>query len=157
MTVETSSMIKRGERLHSVGNFLLQYGLVLVIAWIGVMKFTAYEAAGIEPLVRSSPFMSWLYRLLSVQGVSNLFGVIEISIAVLIAMRQVSWKLCAIGSGLAIIMFFSTLSFLFTLPGWEPSLGGFPGLSGSGGFLLKDIILLGSVLWSLSEALGHSK
>ena len=28
--------------------YLLRYGLVLVIAWIGFMKFTAYEAAGIS-------------------------------------------------------------------------------------------------------------
>jgi uncharacterized membrane protein YkgB len=41
--------------------YLLRYGLVLVIAWIGFMKFTAYEAAGIQPLVANSPLMSWVY------------------------------------------------------------------------------------------------
>lgn len=51
-------------------------------------------------------------------------------------------------------MFLMTLSFLFSLPGWEPSLGGFPALSGSGGFLLKDAVLLGAALWSLGESLG---
>ena len=35
----------------------------------------------------------------------------------------------------------------------KPSLGGFPALSGAGGFLVKDVILLGAAVWSLGEAL----
>jgi len=38
----------------------MRYGLVLVVAWIGAMKFTAYEANGIQPLVANSPFMGWV-------------------------------------------------------------------------------------------------
>jgi hypothetical protein len=37
----------------------------------GVLKFTAGEAQGIQPLVANSPLMFWLYRIFSVQGVSN--------------------------------------------------------------------------------------
>ncbi|MGH9902038.1 MAG: DUF417 family protein, partial [Pyrinomonadaceae bacterium] len=36
---------------------------------------------------------------------------------------------------------------------WEPTLGGFPALSGSGGFLLKDLVLLGASVWSLGDSL----
>jgi uncharacterized membrane protein YkgB len=50
-------------------------------------------------------------------------------------------------------MFLTTLSFLVTTPGWEPSLGGFPALSAMPGqFLLKDVVLLGAALWSAGEA-----
>jgi uncharacterized membrane protein YkgB len=52
------------------------------------------------------------------------------------------------------MMFLTTLTFLFTLPGWEPTLGGFPALSGSGGFLVKDVMLLAAAVWSLGEALS---
>ena len=45
------------------------------------MKFTGYEAGAIEGLVASSPFLSWLYAIGSVQGVSNLIGLIELAIA----------------------------------------------------------------------------
>jgi uncharacterized membrane protein YkgB len=58
------------------------------------------------------------------------------------------------GSAVAVLMFLTTLSFLFSTPGWEPSLGGFPALSGAvGQFLLKDVVLLGAAIWSLGEAL----
>jgi len=140
-------------KVELLGQGLLRYGLVLVVGWIGAMKFTAYEAAGIQPLVASSPLMNWMYRFLSVQQTSSLIGVVEISIAGMIALRPVSARVCALGSALAIPMFLTTLSFLFSLPGWEPTLGGFPALSGSGGFLLKDLILLGAAMWSLGESL----
>jgi uncharacterized membrane protein YkgB len=133
--------------------YLLRYGLVLVIAWIGFMKFTAYEAAGIQPLVAHSPLMSWAYAIFSERAFSALLGVIEVAVAAMIALRPVSAKVSAIGSGLAVAMFLTTLSFILSTPGWEPSLGGFPALSMVGGFLLKDIVLLGAAVWSLGETL----
>ena len=45
---------------EKMGAFLIRYGLVLVLAWIGAMKFTAYEAEGIKNLVETSPLMSWM-------------------------------------------------------------------------------------------------
>ncbi|HYE66684.1 MAG TPA: DUF417 family protein [Pyrinomonadaceae bacterium] len=144
-----------GLRVQSFGKFLVRYGLVLVLLWIGAMKFTAYEAKGIEPLVASSPLMSWLYKFLSLQGVSYLLGVTEITTGILIALRPLSARASAVGSLLAIFTFLTTLTFLFTLPGWEQSLGGFPALSGSGGFLLKDLVLLGASVWSLGDSLDE--
>jgi len=62
------------------------------------------------------------------------------------------------GSAAAVIMFLTTLSFLFSTPGWEPSLGGFPSLSAlPGQFLLKDWVLLGAALWALGEAWTASR
>lgn len=71
----------------------------------------------------------------------------------MIALRPVSAAIAAVGSGAAAVMFLTTLSFLFSTPGWEPSLGGFPALSVvPGQFLLKDVVLLGAAIWSLGEA-----
>ena len=35
-------------RVEAVGRELARYGLVVVVAWIGLMKFTGYEAEGIR-------------------------------------------------------------------------------------------------------------
>jgi uncharacterized membrane protein YkgB len=141
------------DRIKSVGAFLLRYGLVLVLGWIGAMKFTAYEAAGIQALVETSPLMSWMYRVFSLQATSNIIGTAELFAAALIAIRPISPRLSSVGSLLAVLTFLATLTFLFSLPGWEKSLGGFPALSGSGGFLLKDIVLLGASFWTLGDSL----
>ena len=148
---------KTSARIKVLGEILLRYGLVLVLGWIGAMKFTAYEAEGIKPLVETSPLMSWMYKFLSIQATSNVIGIAEITAAVLIAIRPLSARLSAIGSVVAVFTFLATLTFLFSLPGWEKSLGGFPALSGSGGFLLKDIVLLGASLWTLGDSLTAAK
>jgi reactive chlorine resistance protein C len=143
-----------GDRIAALGALVLQYGLVLVVGWIGCMKFTAYEAAGIQPLVDHSPVLSWVYQILSVQAFSNVLGATEIAVALMIALRSLSATVAAIGSGVAVLMFLTTLSFLFSTPGWEPSLGGFPALSVvPGQFILKDLVLLGVAVWLLGNIL----
>ena len=145
--------METGLRVQAVGSLVLRYGLVLVIGWIGLMKFTEYEAKGIQLLVAHSPLMSWMYGFLTVRAFSNALGVVEVAIAILIGLRRWSAKAAALGSAGAVLMFLSTLSFLFSTPGWEPSLGGFPSLSAMPGqFLLKDVVLLGAAIWSLGEA-----
>jgi uncharacterized membrane protein YkgB len=147
-----------GSAVQMVAAHLLRYGLVLVIAWIGFMKFTAYEAAGIQPLVSHSPLMSWVYAIFSERAFSALLGIVEVAVAAMIALRPVSAKIAAIGSGLAVVMFLTTLTFILSTPGWEPSLGGFPALSVvPGQFILKDIVLLAAALWSLGEALPEAR
>ena len=150
-------MDKKKTIFQPLGEFLIRYGLVIVLGWIGAMKFTTYEAQGIETLVKTSPLMSWMYKFLSLQATSNVIGVTEICAAILMAIRPLSPKLSAVGSILAVFTFLATLTFLFSLPGWENSLGGFPALSGSGGFLLKDVVLLGAAVFTLGDSLSGSK
>ena len=157
MVTKIHNLENQSSLVRRLGEFLIRYGLVLVLGWIGAMKFTAYEAAGIKALVETSPFMSWMYKVFSLQATSNIIGVAEMTAAVLIAIRPISAKLSAIGSMLAVLTFLATLTFLFSLPGWEQSLGGFPALSGSGGFLLKDTVLLGAALFTLGDSLMENK
>lgn len=153
---EWGSRVEVGNKIQATALLLVRYGLVLVIAWIGGMKFTAYEANGIQPLVANSPLLGWVYEFSSVRGFSSLLGFFEICVALMIAVRPISAKSALIGSALAVGMFLTTLSFLLSTPGWEPSLGGFPALSTvPGQFLIKDIVLLGAAIWSFGEALDE--
>ena len=138
--------------MENLGVNVSRYGLVVTLLLIGALKFTASEAQGIQPLVANSPLMFWLYRILSVQGVSNLIGVIEIVVALLIASRPFSAKLSFIGSIGAIITFSLTVSFLFSTPGALHVSHGFPVLGDAGQFLIKDLVLLGASVWTAAEA-----
>ncbi len=137
----------RARALEAIGTQVLRYGLVLVFVLFGTAKFTAAEAEAIKPLVSNSPFMSWLYAVLSDQGVSRLIGSIEILSAVLIALRPISARTSAIGSALAIGTFLTTLSFLFSTP------GALAAMHPAHGFLLKDIVLLAGSIAIGTEAL----
>jgi uncharacterized membrane protein YkgB len=141
--------------VDAVGALMARYVLVIVIAWFGAMKFTNYEAHGIEPLVSESPLMSWCYDIFSVYTFSVLLGVFEVAAAVLIAVKPWWPRASMLGSALAILLFVATISFLFTTPGVFEA--GFPLLSLSGGFLIKDVALLGISAWTLVDALRATR
>jgi uncharacterized membrane protein YkgB len=59
--VNADDVTATGAKVESLGLHVARYSLVLVLVWIGAMKFTAYEAGAIQPLVANSPLISWLY------------------------------------------------------------------------------------------------
>lgn len=139
--------------LETLGVGISRYGLVLILLLIGLAKFTPDEAAGIQPLVAHSPFMSWMYSVLSVQKVSDIIGIIEIGIALLIALRPLSPTLSCVGSIGAIATFLVTCSFLVSTPGAIQLSKGLLLLGDTGQFLIKDLVLLGASFWTASEAI----
>ena len=148
------NLAELGTHLSGYGKAAVRFSIAGVLGWIGAMKFTAYEANAIEGLVASSPLTSWLYDVLSVQATSNLIGGFEIATAALIIAGTRLPKAAVAGALGAIVTFVVTLSFLFTAPGWEASLGGFPALSVvPGQFLLRDSVLLAAAVWLLGDAL----
>jgi uncharacterized membrane protein YkgB len=141
------------------GRLLVRYGLAAVIAWIGALKYGSYEAAAIQPLIAHSPLLSWLYHLFSVRALAAVLGTAEIIAALLIALRPFWPRVSAAGSAFGVLLFASTLSFLFTTPGVTVApAGGFPVLSVlPGQFLLKDLVLIGAALWTLGDSLGANR
>ena len=142
-----------GAEISKLGSFGMVASLAIIYFWFGGMKFTAYEAEGLVPLVQNSPILFWMYDIFSVRGFSTFLGFVELTIGLLIAGRLVSPILSAIGGFLSAGLFITTLSFMISTPGViEPSLG-FPAISvAPGQFLLKDVgLLAASVL-----VLGHS-
>jgi uncharacterized membrane protein YkgB len=172
----------KAAHLDRFGMSMLRLGLVIVLVWIGGLKFASYEADGIVPLVANSPFMSFLYHFpapeyrqhMNKEGqvvpaneqwnesngtypVSYGLGVIIMSLGILIALYPIWPQISAVGSFLLILMSLTTLSFLVTTPeAWVPALGdphyGFPYLSGAGRLVLKDCIMLGAAILTMADA-----
>jgi len=168
-------------KLDGFGMGLLRVALVVVLVWIGGLKFADYEADGIVPLVANSPLMRFFYRHpaeyrshMNREGelkpqnrtwhmgngtyrFSHGLGIVIIVIGVLIALYPISPTISALGSILLIFMSFSTLSFLVTTPeSWVPALGdanhGFPYLSGSGRLIVKDFIMLAAAVVTMADS-----
>ncbi len=156
--IENTNTEGLGYTLENVGANIIRYGLVIILLWVGALKFTAYEAEGIQGLIANSPFMSWMYSVMSVRTASMLIGTVEIIAGLMIAMRSFAPKISAIGSIIAIGIFLVTLHFLLTTPGvWQPGYG-FPFPSPMPGqFIAKDLALLGIAVWSAGEALRAAK
>ena len=173
---------ERAAKLDRIGMGLLRLGLVVVLLWIGGLKFADYEADGIVPLVANSPAMRFFYHhpapeyrhYMNKEGevlpahhqwneengtypFSYGLGVLIISIGLLIAAYPVAPQVSAVGSFLLILMACTTLSFLVTTPeAWVPAIGsathGFPYLSGAGRLIVKDSITLGAAVVTMADA-----
>jgi reactive chlorine resistance protein C len=139
--VATDSELAR--KVEKAGFLIARIGLVVTIGWIGATKFTVAESQAIEPLVSRSPFLSWMLDLVEIRTLSSVFGVIELVAAVLIALGLVRAIFDVVGGLIAIGLFLTTISFLFTSTDYEHSV---PFLSAAGPFIVKDIVLLGASL-----------
>jgi uncharacterized membrane protein YkgB len=176
------AIFTRAASLDRFGMAMLRLGLVVVLVWIGGLKFARYEADSIVPFVANSPLMSFFYRhpapeykaYMNKEGEMNPahrawhetnntypfadgLGIVIVSIGVLIALGY-AWPLAgAIGSALLVLMALTTLSFLITTPeAWVPALGdtahGFPYLAGPGRLVIKDAIMLGGAFVTLADS-----
>ena len=168
-------------RLDRVAMAMLRAALVIVLVWIGGLKFVNYEADSIVPLVANSPIMRFLYKQpaeyrthMNKEGelnpqhrawhqengtytFSHGLGTVIIGIGLLIALYPVKPELSALGSILLICMSCTTLSFLITTPeAWVPALGdanhGFPYLSGAGRLIVKDLIMLAAAVVTMTDS-----
>ena len=164
-----------------LGKNAIRAGIVIVFLWIGGLKFFTYEADGIVPFVANSPFMSFFYdnpseykkysnkegELIAenhqwniqnnTYGFANGLGILLIGIAFLVAIHNWAPLASMIGSILVFILTIGTLSFLATTPeSWVPHLTdhqyGFPYLSGRGRLVLKDVVILGASLITMSQS-----
>jgi uncharacterized membrane protein YkgB len=127
-------------KVFKTGFYFALYGTVIILAWIGIFKFTPTEAKAIKPLVENSPLMSWLYLIGNVQQVSNFIGIFEVITAALLATFPFSKKLSLVGAVLNTVIFLSTLSFMFTTPN---SFNVIDGILIPDAFILKDLVFLG--------------
>ena len=130
--------------------------VALVYIWIGGMKFTLIEAQGIEALVKSSFLMSWLYQLFDVQMTSNLIGIYDLLITLLLAICLYTKRYLVCSLLLASSVFVVTQSFLFTFDG-ALSLNSL--ITGTGQFLIKDLWFIVNliIIHQLSISLDTSK
>lgn len=125
---------------YNVGYHVSLFGSVLILLWIGLLKFTPTEAKGIKTLIEHHPLSFWMYDVFSVQMVSNIVGTVEFIVAILLLLslkfQQVK-KYAGIGM---CIIFVMTLSYLFTTPNMWKEMDGIPTTDF---FILKDSMLLG--------------
>ncbi|WP_231562079.1 DUF417 family protein [Colwellia psychrerythraea] len=122
-----------------ISAWLSIFPVLLVLLWIGGMKFTLLEAQGIEALVKSSPFMGWMYGFFSIQTTSNIIGVYDLIAVVLLILAMYYPKLITPAILMSGMVFVVTQSFLVTFPG---SLSSETILSTTGHFLIKDLWFL---------------
>jgi reactive chlorine resistance protein C len=142
--------------IRRAGRLVALAGVVLPLLFIGGLKFTQFEVEALKPLIGGAPWLSWMYAVFGEAGTSYLLGVVEITTALLLIVSPWFPRAGIVGGAIATLTFLTTTSLLFAIPIWEPAAGGFPALNGGGGFLIKDVALLGISMAALGENLGRA-
>ena len=175
------NFLQIASRVDRLGVTVTRVGLIVVLLWIGGLKAFKYEADGIIPFVANSPTMSFLLkdpgnykahknpegalvpenRAWHEKNGTYLFayglGAVIVLYGLMLCLHPWLPQVAALGSFLVLIMSFVTLSFLITTPEcWVPPLGdvnhGFPYLSGAGRLVIKDAIMMGAALVTMSDS-----
>ena len=112
--VYQAERVRTTANLEQVGLRVARWGLILCLLFIGLAKFTAEEAHGIQPLVAGSPLMAWMYSVWSVQNVSNVIGTIELVLALLLVLGIWSARASLLAGVGCAITFVLTVSLVFS-------------------------------------------
>ena len=173
--------LNKAASARKLGVNLIRVSILIIFVWIGGLKFWNYEAEGIVPFVANSPFMNFFYsndapdykeyklkegefdqKKYEWHKENNTYifsyglGTLIIAIGVLTFLGIFWPRIGLVGTLLAIIMTFGTLSFLVTTPEvWVPDLGsgehGFPLLTGAGRLVIKDTAILAGAVVVLAD------
>lgn len=138
--------------LKAVGQFILRYGLGMVIVWLGFLKFKNFEAEYTYELI-SSGYLSWILQYITSYTLNHIVAYLQIIVGLFVMLKPISKELSFWGGIGASVIFLVSISLLFTsqvvwLKGY-----GFPELSKVGQTLLKDFILFGAAAWCVGDSI----
>lgn len=140
-------------RVRQAGRAVALAGVIAPLFMIGILKFTQFEIEALKPLISHTPWLTPLYSIFGYAGASYFLGVVEIATALLFLASPWSPRSGVVAGVLGTITFLLTVSIMVAIPIWEAAAGGFPWLNSAGGFLIKDVSLLGISLVVLGDSL----
>src|ERR1700758_754004 len=122
---------------------LVRASMVVLFAFFGYQKWFQYEAQALVPYISNGPLISWMYPVFGVRGATWFLGVAEWVFGALIFAGFWSKKLGILGALGGIFSFISTVTIIPFMPnGWAASAGGFPAMTETVAFLMKDLVLM---------------
>lgn len=140
-------LIKLCDRLRilrsEIDYHVLRASMVLIFLFFGYQKWFDYEAQALVPYISNGPLIFWMYPVFGVRGACSFLGVSEWIFGALLFLGFWNKTAGVLGALGGIASFVSTTTILPFIPGgWAASAGGFPAMSETGAFLMKDFVLL---------------
>jgi uncharacterized membrane protein YkgB len=154
MTYIITTLNRFGILKMDLGYHVVRASMVIMFLFFGYQKWFPYEATVLIPYISNGPFLSWMYPVFGVAGATYFLGAAEWIFGALLFVgfwNKTAGIIGAIGSCGSFISTFTILPFM---PGaWAASAGGFPAMSGTGAFLMKDLILFAASFYLLEQDL----
>ena len=133
---------------------LLRASMVVIFLFFGYQKWWQYEAQALIPYISNGPLIFWMYPVFGVRGATWFLGVSEWLFGALLFWGFWNKKAGVLGALGGIASFVSTTTIIPFIPGaWAASAGGFPAMTETAAFLMKDFALLAISFYLLKQDL----
>jgi uncharacterized membrane protein YkgB len=130
----------------------IRASMVIIYLFFGYQKWFEYEAQALIPYISHGPLIFWMYPVFGVRGATYFLGVAEWTFGALLFAGFWNKKLGILGALGSCFSFISTVTIIPFIPnGWAPSAGGFPAMTETVAFLLKDLVLLAVSFYLLRQ------
>src|SRR5262249_12373340 len=147
-------LVKLGILKEDLDYHVIRASMVIIFLFFGYQKWFQYEAQALIPYVSNGPLISWMYPIFGVRGATWLLGVAEWGFGALLFAGFWNKQLGVLGALGSCFSFMATLTIIPFIPnGWAPSAGGFPAMTETVAFLLKDLVLLAASVYLLRQDL----
>jgi uncharacterized membrane protein YkgB len=122
---------------------LLRASMVVIFLFFGYQKWWPYEAQALIPYISNGPLIFWMYPVFGIRGATWFLGISEWLFGALLFWGFWNKKAGVLGALGGIGSFVSTTTIIPFIPGaWAASAGGFPAMTETAAFLMKDLVLL---------------
>jgi uncharacterized membrane protein YkgB len=149
-------LIKLCDRLlqSELDYHLLRASMVLIFLFFGYQKWWEYEAQALVPYISNGPLIFWMYPVFGIRGATWFLGVSEWLFGALLFWGFWNKKAGVVGALGGCASFVSTTTIIPFIPGaWAASAGGFPAMTETAAFLMKDFVLLAVSFYLLKQDL----
>jgi uncharacterized membrane protein YkgB len=133
---------------------LIRACMVTVFLFFGYQKWFDYEAQALIPYISHGPLIFWMYPVFGIRGACWFLGAAEWVFGALLFAGFWNKRLGILGALGSCFTFVSTVTIIPFIPnGWAPSAGGFPAMTQTVAFLLKDLVLFSASVYLLRQDL----
>jgi uncharacterized membrane protein YkgB len=148
----TNLLVKIGILKDDLDYHLIRASMVIIFLFFGYQKWFQYEAQALIPYISHGPLLFWMYAVFGIRGATYFLGVTEWLFSLLLLLGFWNKKLGILGALGSCFAFIATLTILPFIPnGWAASAGGFPAMTGTGAFLMKDLVLFAASFYLLKQ------
>ena len=152
MNILIGKLVRLGVTKENLDYHAIRIAMVIIYLFFGYQKWFDYEAQGLIPYISHGPLISWMYPVFGVRGACYFLGVSEWAFGLLLFLGFWNKRLGVLGAIGSCFTFAATLTIIPFMPGaWAPSAGGFPAMTETSAFLLKDLVLLAASFYLLRQ------
>src|SRR5262249_10195942 len=152
MNVLIKNLSKLGITKEDIDYHFVRASMVIIFLFFGYQKWFEYEAQALVPYISHGPLISWMYPVFGVRGACFFLGVAEWAFGLLLFFGFWNKKLGILGAIGSCFSFIATITIIPFIPnGWAVSAGGFPAMTETTAFLMKDLVLLAVSFYLLRQ------